>query len=156
MQTTGVDDLKDISLASYQCSLQKNSIHFCSCVIIAPEWLLTAAHCIFGKRKQDIQILVGTAQLSSGGSFYRAVKTILHDNFNKPRFDEPESGQLQYANDIALIQTETPIKFNKNVNPIFFSNKEVEVGAENFQITAWGILNVGFFLHVNITWPTFS
>lgn len=100
-------------------------------------------HC--SKRKQDIQILVGTNKLSTGGSYYRAAKTIPHENFNKPLVDEPESGELQFANDIALIQTETPIKFNKNVNPIEFSNKEVEVNAENLQITAFGILNVSVF-----------
>lgn len=45
LQTIGVEDLKD-GLAPYQCSLQKNSKHFCSCVIITPDWVLTAAHCI--------------------------------------------------------------------------------------------------------------
>lgn len=111
-------------------------------------------HC--RKRKQDIQILVGTVRLSSGGSFYRALKTIPHENFNQPLFAEPDSGQLQYANDIALILTESPIKFNKNVNPMEYSNKEVEAGAENLQITAWGILNVGVFGILTLWWVFLS
>lgn len=94
----------------------------------------------------DIQILVGTNQLSSGGTFYRAKKTILHEKFDQPQFDEPESGQVQYANDIALIQTESPMTFNKKVFPLDYSDKEVEVGAENLQFTGWGVLNVSDLL----------
>lgn len=45
LKTTGVDDLKD-GLAPYHCSLQKNSKHFCSCAIFAPNWIITAAHCL--------------------------------------------------------------------------------------------------------------
>lgn len=91
---------------------------------------------------QDIQILVGTNQLSWGGAFYRVKKRILHENFGKLQFDEEESGRLRYANDIGLIQTETTIEFNKKVQPIEYSLKEVKVGVENLQFTGWGVLNV--------------
>lgn len=97
---------------------------------------------------QDVQILVGTNKLSDGGSYYRAKQIFPHDKFNKPRFEEPESGQLQYANDIALIQTESSIKFNAKVYPIAVSDKVVNVASENvekLQITAWPTLNVCVF-----------
>lgn len=92
-------------------------------------------------RLQDIQILVGTQKLSSGGSFYRARRTIAHEKFGEPSFDEPESGQFQYANDIGLIQTEVPMTFNKKVFPIDYSNKEIKAGDEHLQLSAWGVLN---------------
>lgn len=55
LKTTGVKDLKGDS-APYQCSLQRSSQHFCSCVIVAPEWILTAAHC-FKKYVSEIRIM---------------------------------------------------------------------------------------------------
>lgn len=100
-------------------------------------------HC--SKRTQDLQILVGTNKLGDGGSYYRAKQIFPHDKFNQPRFDEPESGQLQYANDIALIQMESSIKLSDKVYPIAVSDKIVKVTAENvekLQITAWPIVNV--------------
>lgn len=90
--------------------------------------------------------MVGTNTLSDGGSYYRAKQIFLHEKFNQPRFEEPESGHLQYANDIALIQMESPIKFTDKVFPIAVSDKVVEVSAANvekLQITGWGLLNVG-------------
>lgn len=91
--------------------------------------------------------------MSEGGSYYRAKQIFPHDKFNQPRFDEPESGQLQYANDIALIEMESPIKFNDKVYPIVVSDKIVKIGAENvekLQITAWPSLNVCVILYFNI------
>lgn len=94
---------------------------------------------------QDIQILVGTNQLSSGGSFYRVKKIILHPKFGQPKLDESESGQLQFANDIGLIQTDSLITFNEKVQPIEYSEKEIEVGNEKLQVTGWGLLNVSVY-----------
>lgn len=95
----------------------------------------------FSMRMQDIQILVGTNKLSSGGTFYRAIRLITHGKFGEPALDEPESSQLQYANDIGLIQTEVPISFNRKVFPIDYSNKEIKAGDKNLQFTGWGLLN---------------
>lgn len=44
----GAVDAKDGEIP-YQCSLQSKADyggHFCSCVIISPHWVLTAAHCL--------------------------------------------------------------------------------------------------------------
>lgn len=32
----------------YQCSLQRDRVHFCGCAIISDSWILTAAHCFIG------------------------------------------------------------------------------------------------------------
>lgn len=40
-------DSISIEDAPYQCSLQKVSIHICGCAIIKPDWIITAAHCVF-------------------------------------------------------------------------------------------------------------
>lgn len=36
------------NFAPYQCSMLRNSIHFCGCAIISAHFVLTAAHCIVG------------------------------------------------------------------------------------------------------------
>ena len=38
-------DAKD-GQVPYQCSLQRNGSHFCGCVIISKQWILTAGHCL--------------------------------------------------------------------------------------------------------------
>lgn len=45
-------DSISIEDAPYQCSLQKIKIHICGCAIIKPNWIITAAHCVFEENVQ--------------------------------------------------------------------------------------------------------
>lgn len=158
----------EIGQIPYQCSLQKTTFskdHFCSCAIISAIAIITAAHCLqgycifvcdsylcifnccyqiyyffkFRKLPQHIEVLVGTNKLSgSGGTRYKANETIWHDFYY--------SETLAY--DIALLRVDTPIEFNKNVQPITYSAKEVPPNAELF-FSGWGKTSVSKFCELD-------
>lgn len=94
----------------------------------------------YRKSAKDIEILVGTNKLSSGGTRYKVKKTIPHEKFNQP----------VRANDIALIRTQMPIKFNAKVTSINYSTKEIPPG-KKLQISGWGRLMVGSFTFIDHT-----
>lgn len=88
------------------------------------------------KNVDDIEILVGTNKLSSGGMRYKVKKTIKHEFFFMPEYLDPD---VTY--DIALIMVQTPIQFNNKVQPIKYSIEEVGEN-ENLRVYGWGSLSV--------------
>lgn len=71
------------------------------------------------KNVDDVDILVGTNDLTVGGERYPAEKLIQHNGFDIPR----------WANNIALIRVEDTIDFHQFVQPIEYSMEEVRPGS---------------------------
>ncbi|XP_031631968.1 chymotrypsin-2-like [Contarinia nasturtii] len=126
--------------APCQCSVQRYSQHTCGCAIISENWILTAAHCVGGSTS-NIEILVGTNDLQSGGTRFTPERFIIHESYDRPR---------RMQNDIALIKM-AKMQFNSNVKPIKYSTNFVKDGAQ-LQATGWGRLsangNIPRFLQV--------
>lgn len=77
-------------------------------------------------------MIVGTNDLKTGGIQYNAEQLIMHEEYNQPLG----------SNDIGLIKINGTIEFDEKVQPIKYSDKIVDVGARNLQITGWGRLSV--------------
>uniref|UniRef100_T1GIM6 Peptidase S1 domain-containing protein n=1 Tax=Megaselia scalaris TaxID=36166 RepID=T1GIM6_MEGSC len=119
----------------YVVSLRSTSgSHSCGASIIAPDWILTAAHCVTGRIPNTTTIQYGVVNISVAGPNIAKVKKIIyHENYN------PSS----IINDIALLQLETPLKYNYiNVAPIQLPPQGYEVPA-NSQLIGWGLEKTG-------------
>jgi hypothetical protein len=67
--------------------------HFCTGAFIAPDWLLTAAHCLSADSADKIQVYGGSNHLETTGKVFQVDRVISHEKF------DPETQQ----NDIALL-----------------------------------------------------
>ena len=72
---------------------------FCGGSVIAPKWVLTAAHCVINRAESDFRVLVGTNDLDTGGRRLQVRSVRVHPGY---------SGGLYPINDIALVELVRP------------------------------------------------
>lgn len=120
--------------APWQVSLQNQyGNHFCNGVIIADQYVLTAASCVAGLDKRVVRVVTSTNDWQGLAWQYSVDDIIIHCLFDKPL----------YSNDIALLKLATQIAYDEKTQNITLAHLDELVEGETLTMFGWGSWELG-------------
>ncbi|XP_050323518.1 trypsin alpha-like [Bactrocera neohumeralis] len=120
-----------IGEAPWQASVIQSNTFICGGSVISEYWVLTAAHCVYGNVSKRHAVRAGSNQFKSGGQLRIVNRVLYHGGYN------PKTS----ANDIALLRTSKPFKFNSNVKAVRLATNNKE--PNSYFISGWGTISEG-------------
>ncbi|KOC70082.1 Venom serine protease 34, partial [Habropoda laboriosa] len=133
---TGVNEFP--MMAGIVDSINRNV--FCGGTIVSSRYVVTAGHCIHERKVDQLGILVGDYDLSTGTDtnvtkLHRVMRAIIHPNY-------VGAGGM---NDVAMLKTDTVIEFGNEVGPacLPFQHSPDTFGGCFVNVLGWGSTEFG-------------
>jgi len=119
----------------YQISLERYNSHSCGGSILNKNWILTAAHCIYGlSSPSSLSVRAGSTTQGKGGQVRKVAKAIYNPKFSYSALDY----------DVALLQLAEPLELGDSVKPVTITEQNKEpVQGDTVIVSGWGTLHSG-------------
>ncbi|XP_070712024.1 coagulation factor VII [Pempheris klunzingeri] len=95
----------------WQALLTENREYICGAIVLSNQWVLTAAHCVWGKSAAILHVTVGEHDRDRDEKTEQerpVIKVVVHPSYNKSSSD----------GDLALLMLQRPVKLGLHVVPI--------------------------------------
>lgn len=104
---------------------------FCAASLIAPRWVLTAAHCAAGLNPSRVEVITGLYALNqtAGTQRHAVSQIIVHPHYNTPAANA----------DISLIKLATAS--SRPILPVF--GESLDLAGHPATVTGWGVTQLG-------------